>query len=115
MVARSQDRRKKANATLNRTTLRTSRLLDFCSRKELSAQTGHEPRDWPLVIVSTSVSIRSRRSQTQPVVRMLRPGEICPLQLHIVTAARRHEFTKTVAGVNAHRFGRCCSLRPGEQ
>ena len=55
MVARSQERRKKANATLNRTTLRTSRLLDFCSRKELIAQTGHEPRDWPLVIVKELV------------------------------------------------------------
>ena len=32
-----------AAAKLNRTTLRTSRLLDFCSRKELIAQTGHQP------------------------------------------------------------------------
>ena len=36
---------------LNRTTLRTSRLLDFCSRKELTAQTGHEPESWPLVVL----------------------------------------------------------------
>src|SRR4030095_10887821 len=35
--------------TLQRTALRTSRLLDFCSRKELIAQTGHQPEDWPLV------------------------------------------------------------------
>ncbi len=34
---------------LTRTTLRTSRLLDFCSRKELIAQTGHEPESWPVV------------------------------------------------------------------
>ena len=27
---------------LERTTLRTSRLLDFCSEKELIAQTGHQ-------------------------------------------------------------------------
>ena len=27
------------------------RLLEFCSRKELVAQTGHEPDDWPLVII----------------------------------------------------------------
>jgi hypothetical protein len=37
--------------TLSRTTLVTSRLLDFASRKELTAQTGHEPADWPLVIL----------------------------------------------------------------
>ena len=36
---------------LARTTLRTSRLLDFASEKELVAQTGHKPADWPLVIL----------------------------------------------------------------
>ena len=37
-------------AMLERTTLRTSRLLDFCSEKELTAQTGHAMHEWPLVI-----------------------------------------------------------------
>ena len=37
--------------TLERTTFRTSRLLEFCSRKELVAQTGHEPEEWPLVLL----------------------------------------------------------------
>src|SRR5262249_42589110 len=36
---------------LERTTFRTSRLLDFCSRKELIAQTGHDAADWPLVVL----------------------------------------------------------------
>lgn len=40
-----------ATAKLNRTTFSTSRLLDFCSRKELIAQTGHQPGAWPLVVV----------------------------------------------------------------
>ena len=40
-----------ATQKLNRTTFRTSRLLDFCSRKELIAQTGHEPESWPLVLL----------------------------------------------------------------
>ncbi len=35
---------------LQRTTFSTSRLLDFCSEKELTAQTGHDADDWPLVI-----------------------------------------------------------------
>jgi DNA topoisomerase VI subunit B len=35
---------------LDRITLSTSRLLDFCSRKELIAQTGHRPDVWQLVI-----------------------------------------------------------------
>src|SRR5215216_2660727 len=36
---------------LARTTFSTSRLLDFASVKELTAQTGHEDGEWPLVIV----------------------------------------------------------------
>src|SRR5262245_3498436 len=37
------------SASLARTTFETSRLLDFCSEKELIAQTGHRPAQWPLV------------------------------------------------------------------
>jgi DNA topoisomerase VI subunit B len=40
---------KTPTAQLSRTTFKTSRLLDFCSEKELTAQTGHERKDWPLV------------------------------------------------------------------
>jgi Histidine kinase-, DNA gyrase B-, and HSP90-like ATPase len=40
---------------LQRTTFQTSRLLDFCSRKELIAQTGHQPDDWPLVVLKELV------------------------------------------------------------
>ena len=35
--------------TLQRTTFTTSRMMDFFSRKELIAQTGHQPDAWPLV------------------------------------------------------------------
>jgi DNA topoisomerase VI subunit B len=38
-------------ARLERATFTTSRLLDFFSEKELTAQTGHGPRQWPLVIL----------------------------------------------------------------
>src|SRR5262245_52954577 len=37
-------------SSLTRTTFKTSRLLDFCSEKELIAQTGHRPAQWPLVV-----------------------------------------------------------------
>jgi DNA topoisomerase VI subunit B len=40
---------------LEGTTFRTSRLLEFCSRKELVAQTGHEPEAWPLVVLKKLV------------------------------------------------------------
>src|SRR5215831_982485 len=42
-------------AKLQRTTFHTSRLLDFCSRKELIAHTGHQPEIWPLVVLKELV------------------------------------------------------------
>jgi DNA topoisomerase VI subunit B len=46
----------KANAIkLDRRVFATSRLAEFTSRKELTAQTGHTPRQWPLVIVKELV------------------------------------------------------------
>ena len=44
-----------SEATLNRTTFRTSRLLDFASEKELVAQIGHATEAWPLVILKELV------------------------------------------------------------
>ncbi len=35
----------------NRRTFTTSRLLEFCSEKELTLQTGHPVEQWPLVIL----------------------------------------------------------------
>jgi DNA topoisomerase VI subunit B len=46
---------KPAPAKLLRETFRVSRLLDFCSRKELIAQTGHQPDAWPLVLLKEFV------------------------------------------------------------
>ena len=36
---------------LRREAFRTSRLSEFCSRKELVAQTGHDVDAWPLVVL----------------------------------------------------------------
>ncbi len=44
-----------SGSRLNRTMFRTSRLLDFCSQKELITQTGHPPAAWPLVILKELV------------------------------------------------------------
>jgi DNA topoisomerase VI subunit B len=44
-----------AAVTLERTTFRTSRLLDFASEKELVAQIGHQKDAWPVVILREAV------------------------------------------------------------
>ena len=46
---------RKPGKQLERATFRTSRLLDFCSEKELIAQTGHRPEAWPLVVLKELV------------------------------------------------------------
>ena len=66
--------------SLQRTTFRTNRLLEFCSQRELVAQTGQAVETWPLVVLkelvdngldaieeaggqtSISVSVSTRRS-----------------------------------------------------
>jgi DNA topoisomerase VI subunit B len=40
-----------ARAVLRRTIFATSRLLEFCSTKELVAQTGHQPDVWPVMLL----------------------------------------------------------------
>src|SRR6516165_511877 len=45
----------KIHGKLVRTTFKTSRVMDFFTEKELVTQTGHEVRDWPLVIVKELV------------------------------------------------------------
>ena len=40
---------------LERETFHTSRLLEFCSEKELTAQTGHAPDEWPIYILKELV------------------------------------------------------------
>ena len=42
--------RKRSGPTLLRVAFRTSRLAEFCGARELTAQTGHEPGEWPLVL-----------------------------------------------------------------
>jgi DNA topoisomerase VI subunit B len=44
-----------SRAKLTRETFSTSRLLEFCSRKELINQTGHGVEEWPLVILKELV------------------------------------------------------------
>jgi DNA topoisomerase VI subunit B len=48
-------KRKPVNKTFQRETFSTSRRMDFFSRKELTAQTGHQPEAWPLVALKELV------------------------------------------------------------
>jgi hypothetical protein len=45
----------RASPKLDRTTFTTSRLLEFCSEKELVAQTGTPVKDWPVYLIKELV------------------------------------------------------------
>ena len=60
--------------TLGRTTFRTSRLLDFCSRKELIAQTGHREDQWPLVALKELVDNALDVCEDAAVAPVVLPG-----------------------------------------
>jgi DNA topoisomerase VI subunit B len=50
IVSGAQKGKQGGTPKLERTTFRTSRLLDFFSEKELTAQVGHPRDEWPLVL-----------------------------------------------------------------
>ena len=60
--------------TLGRTTFRTSRLLDFCSRKELIAQTGHREDHWPLVALKEHVDNALDECEDAGIPPVVLPG-----------------------------------------
>ena len=43
--------RPRQTQTLQRVAFKTPRLAEFVGQRELTAQTGHHPQDWPLVIL----------------------------------------------------------------
>ena len=49
-AARGKSEAKKPEPKLTRVAFRVSRLMEFCSERELINQTGHSAWDWPLVV-----------------------------------------------------------------
>jgi hypothetical protein len=50
-AARRKSAAKKPDPKLTRVAFRVSRLMEFCSERELQNQTGHSVYEWPLVVV----------------------------------------------------------------
>jgi DNA topoisomerase VI subunit B len=61
-------------ARLNRRTFTTSRLLEFCTEKELTLQTGHPVEQWPLVILkelSDNALDAAEESSVAPLIKVV--------------------------------------------
>ncbi len=66
--------KKYAPPQLKRTTLTTSRMMEFCSEKELVAQIGHAREDWPLVVLKELIDNAldaCEDTQTQPIINVV--------------------------------------------
>src|SRR6478672_7707118 len=50
IVAEPQPAKSKPEPKLTRVAFKVSRLMEFCSERELQNQTGHACYDWPLVV-----------------------------------------------------------------
>ena len=59
---------------LGRTTFRTSRLLDFRSRKELITQTGHREDQWPVVALKELVDTALDACEVASITPVVLPG-----------------------------------------
>jgi signal transduction histidine kinase len=88
---------------LERSTFLTNRLLDFASEKELTAQTGHPPAEWPLVIVKELVDNALDACEEAGIA----PEIGVRVGTHGITVMDNGPGlpAKVVAGVSTSRFG----------
>jgi hypothetical protein len=84
IVAKAKTRRYAAKPRgqpkLNRVAFRVSRLMEFCTRRELQNQTGHAVHDWPLVVLKELVDNAldaCEEAEIAPVISIaVKPGSI---------------------------------------
>lgn len=71
---------RKAEHKLTRVTFRVSRLMEFCSKRELQNQTGHSVYDWPLVVlkeIMDNALDACEEAEVAPVIEVtVGPGSI---------------------------------------
>jgi DNA topoisomerase VI subunit B len=105
---------------LRRQLFRTSRLLEFCSQKELINQTGHRVEQWPLVILKELVDNAidaCEEAQTPPVVSIsvnrgkitvtdngpgLKPGTVADILDYTVRASSREAYVSPTRGAQGN-------------
>ena len=76
---------------IERVAFTTSRLMEYCSEKELVAQTGHESGDWPRVIIKELVDNG---------IDACEEAEIAPVIKVTITTGKRGKPTRIVVEDN---------------
>ena len=72
---------------IERVAFTTSRLMEFCTEKELVAQTGHEAHKWPLVIVKELVD---------NAIDACEEAEVAPIVKITITTGKRGKPTRII-------------------
>src|SRR5260370_31056061 len=118
----SPARRTAAGARLTRETFTTSRLAEFCSQRELVAQTGHVVADWPLAIlkelvdnaidiaeeIGTAPSVNISVDGTSGEIAVvhngpgLPPGPVVPLLDYSVRVSSREAYVSPTRGAQGN-------------
>ena len=78
-----------AHLRLNRQVLTTSRLLEFCSQKELVLQTGHAPEQWPFVALKElfdNALDASEGAEIAPTIKVVVSRRRAPQSRSLTTA-----------------------------
>jgi hypothetical protein len=76
---------------IERVVVITSRLMEFCTEKELVAQTGHESHQWPLVVI---------KELTDNAIDACEEAEVAPVIKIAITTGKRGKATRIVVGDN---------------
>jgi DNA topoisomerase VI subunit B len=82
----SQPRGKRARPepTLSRVAFRVSRLMEFCSERELQNQTGHAIHDWPLVVakelIDNALDACEEAEVAPEITVIVEPGDTIVIQ-----------------------------------
>src|SRR3954468_15799692 len=81
IVARPRrKKRKEKQSKLTRVAFKVSRLMEFCTRRELQNQTGHSVDDWPLVVLKELMDNGldgCEEAEIAPVISIaVKPGSI---------------------------------------
>ena len=88
IVAKPKAARMKSEPKLTRVAFKVSRLMEFCSERELQNQTGHALYDWPLVVGKEAMDNAldaAEEAEVAPTITVivelydpgLQPGGLC--------------------------------------
>jgi DNA topoisomerase VI subunit B len=125
IVAKSDEvnrkkRKEKQQPKLTRVAFRVSRLMEFCTRRELQNQTGHGVREWPLVVLKElmdntldaceeaevvpviSITVEPESVTIQDNGSGIKPGTVKSILDYTIRVSRREAYVSPTRGAQGN-------------